>query len=259
MPELPDLEIFAANLEKRFRNKILESIQVTVTRKLNVSPEEVSAALEGHKLQSVAREGKTIQLHFGGGGILGLHLMLHGELKLLEDEQEVKYKVITLHFQGGEGFALTDFQKAATPTLNPVVTKVPDALSDKMSITYLEEVLKKKKAPVKSVLMDQKVIRGIGNTYADEILWAAGISPMSVSKAIPEDKVKVLHKAIGSVLRREIDQIREKLPDQLGGEIKEFLKIHGAGLKKSPTGKEILITDIGGRKTYYTEEQHFYE
>lgn len=259
MPELPDLEIFAANLEKRFKNKLLEHIEVPVTRKLNVSVAELKNALEGHKLLAVNREGKTIQLHFGEGNVLGIHLMLHGELRFLGEDKEVKYPIVALHFKGEEGFALTDFQKAATPTFNPAPSDVPDALSDQMSSQYLEELLAKKKAPVKSVLMDQKVIRGIGNTYADEILWAAKISPMSVSKAIPKDKVKVLHKEIGAVLRKEITQIRSKLPDELGGEIKEFLKIHGAGISKSPTGKEILVTEIGGRKTYYTDEQELFE
>jgi formamidopyrimidine-DNA glycosylase len=258
MPELPDLEIFAGNLEKRFKNKKLERIEVVVARKLNVTAGELSKALEGHQLQSVTREGKTIQLHFGGGNVLGLHLMLHGELRLI-DEQDLRYQIVVLHFQGGEGFALTDFQKSATPTLNPAKTEVPDALAAGMDLAYLEQLLAKKKAPVKSVLMDQKVIRGIGNTYADEILWAAKISPMSISKAIPKAKVKLLFKAIGEVLRKEITEIRKKLPDQLGGEVKEFLKIHGAGIGTSPTGKKILVTEIGGRKTYYTEEQVLYE
>jgi len=259
MPELPDLEVFAGNLEKRFKNKVLERIEVPVTRKLNVSETELKEALEGHKLSAVNREGKTLQLHFGVGNVLGLHLMLHGELKLLDADSEVKYKVISLHFKGEEGFALTDFQKAATPTLNPVHSDVPDALSKEMSFAYLEQVLGKKKAPVKSVLMDQKVIRGIGNTYADEILWKAKISPLSVSKAIPGDQVKALHKAIVEVLKQEIVDIKRMLPDELGGEIKEFLKIHGAGIKESPTGKKVLMAEIGGRKSYYTEEQELYK
>jgi len=259
MPELPDLEVFAANLEKRFKNKTLEQVVVNVDRKLNVSEKELKTALEGHKLQTVSREGKTIQLHFGGGASLGLHLMLHGELKLLDGDEVAKHQIIALHFAGNEAFALTDFQKAATPTLNPVSSAVPDALSPEMSLQYLEELLAKKKAPVKTVLMDQKVIRGIGNTYADEILWAARISPMSVSKAIPKDQVKVLHETIIEVLKLEIKQIRHMLPDQLRGEIKDFLKVHGAGIKQSPTGENILVEEIGGRKTYYTKEQELYQ
>lgn len=259
MPELPDLEVFAANLEKRFKNKTLEKVIITVTRKLNAPEEEVKSALEGHKLLSVSREGKTIQLHFGREAVLGLHLMLHGALVLLDGEAAAKHQVIAFHFKGNEGFALTDFQKAATPTLNPIFSAVPDALSSQMDLEYLEKVLSRKKAPVKSVLMDQKLIRGIGNTYADEILWTARISPMSVSQAIPKDKVKILLDAIREVLRQEIVQIRSLLHDNLGGEIRDFLKIHGAKIKQSPTGNKILVGEIGGRKTYYTKEQELYQ
>lgn len=64
MPELPDLEVFAANLQKRFKNKTLERVEVTVAKKLNVSIKELKAQLEGHQLEKVNREGKTLQLHF---------------------------------------------------------------------------------------------------------------------------------------------------------------------------------------------------
>ena len=66
MPELPDLEVFAANLEQQFKNKTLESLDVIVAKKLNVSEHALKAALEGHQLQQVLREGKTLELHFGG-------------------------------------------------------------------------------------------------------------------------------------------------------------------------------------------------
>lgn len=259
MPELPDLEVFAANLEKRFKHKTLVRLEVTVANKLNVPEKELMETLEGHQLTAVKREGKTIQLHFGAERVLGLHLMLHGELKLIRTDEKLKYAIISFYFKSGEGFALSDFQKAATPTLNPGVSDVPDALSKKMSVAYLEEVLAKKKAPIKTVLMDQHIIRGIGNTYADEILWEARISPFSVSKAIPKAKVKELHQVIGKLLLKEIEQIGKMLPDELGGEIKNFLKIHRAGIKESPTGKKILIGEIGGRKSYYTDEQELYE
>jgi len=259
MPELPDLEVFAANLERRFKHKTLERLEVQVSRKLNVPEKELKNALEGHALTAVKREGKTIQLHFGAERVLGLHLMLHGELKLLHANEQLKHSIISLYFKSGGGFALSDFQKAATPTLNPPESDVPDALSKEMSASYLQEVLAKKKAPIKTVLMDQHIIRGIGNTYADEILWEARISPLSVSKAIPGDKVKELHQVIVELLRKEIEQIGKMLPEELGGEIKDFLKIHGAGIKQSPTGKKVMVQEIGGRKSYYTEEQHLYQ
>ena len=259
MPELPDLEVFAANLEKRFKNKTLEKIEVIVPNKLNVSERELKEALEGHQLRAVLREGKTLQLHFGGGGVLGLHLMLHGEIQLVAQDDQVRFRILELHFKGDHSFALTDFQKQATPTLNPEPSAVPDALSAAFDITYLKKVLGKKNQHIKKVLMDQKVVRGIGNTYADEILWQARISPFSLAKAIPESKVKALHQAIEEVLRKEIMNLTKAIPDSFNTEVYDFLQIHHPTLEKSPTGHPIKVEKDGGRKTYYTDEQELFK
>ncbi|MEJ7557981.1 MAG: DNA-formamidopyrimidine glycosylase family protein [Pedobacter sp.] len=255
MPELPDLEIFAANLEKQFKNKTLDKLEVVVAKKLNATVTELKEAFEGKKLQAVLREGKTLQLHFSGGQVLGLHLMLHGAIRLLEEDNEVRFKILEFHFKNHKGFALTDFQKQATPTLNPPDSDVPDALSKDFNITYFKQLLSKKKTSIKQVLMDQKLIRGIGNTYADEILWDAKISPFSIAKAIPEMKVKDLYQSIEAVLRKEIMQLTRAIPDSFDTEVKDFLKIHNPDLKQSPTGHEIKIDKNAGRKTYYTIEQ----
>jgi formamidopyrimidine-DNA glycosylase len=255
MPELPDLEIFAANLEKRFKNKTLDKLVVVVAKKLNATERELQEALIGRKLQSVLREGKTLQLHFSGDQVLGLHLMLHGAIRLLEEGQEVKFKIIEFQFKEGQGFALTDFQKQATPTLNPEVSEVPDALSKEFNITYFKALLARKKTSIKQVLMDQKLIRGIGNTYADEILYDARISPFSIANAIPEIKVKDLYQSIEAVLRKEIMQLTRAIPDSFDTEVKDFLKVHNPSIKQSPTGHEIKVSKNGGRTTYYTIEQ----
>lgn len=256
MPELPDLEVFAANLQKRFKNKTLEHVEVTVAKKLNVPIKELKAQLEGHQLEKVTREGKTLQLHFKNAAVLGLHLMLHGEIRAL-NQDELKFQIVSLHFKGGDAFALCDFQKQATPTLNPENPEAPDALA--MSEDYFADLLAKKKVQIKVLLMDQKLIRGIGNTYADEILWAARISPFSISRAIPQPKVISLLHVLKDVLEKEIAHIGKKLPDALNGEIKDFLKVHHPDLKKSPTGAEIKIEKKGARKTYYTEEQELFD
>ncbi|MES2454774.1 MAG: DNA-formamidopyrimidine glycosylase family protein [Bacteroidota bacterium] len=259
MPELPDLEVFAANLEKRFKNKTLEKIEVIVPKKLNVSEKELKEAFEGYQLQSVLREGKTLQLHFGGGNVLGLHLMLHGQIQLVERDDEVRFRIVELHFKGDNSFALTDFQKQATPTLNPEPSAVPDALSKDFDITYLKKVLSKKNTHIKQMLMDQKIVRGIGNTYADEILWQARISPFSVAKAIPESMIKVLHEATDEVLRKEIMNLTKAIPESFNAEVYDFLKVHHPKLEKSPTGYQIKVGKDGGRKTYYTDEQQLFE
>ncbi len=110
-------------------------------------------------------------------------------------------------------------------------------------------------AKIKILLLDQKVIRGIGNAYADEILWEAKISPFSVSANIPPAKVSKLVKAVRKVLKNAEKKIAKAEPDIIGGEIRDFLVIHNAHKKKSPTGAAIRVSASGGRKTYYTGEQ----
>ncbi|RZK55159.1 MAG: formamidopyrimidine-DNA glycosylase [Pedobacter sp.] len=257
MAELPDLTVFAGILNRRFKGKTLKELDVPIDKKVNVTKKEIKTALEGKKLLSVTREGKTLQLHFSGDQVLGLHLMLRGELVLLDKENiNPKYQILGFHFTGGEGFALVDLQRQATPTLNPAVSKVPDALA--MDYEYFSSLLAKKRTTIKTLLMDQHFIRGIGNSYGDEILWAARISPFSIANAMPPAAVKKLYQSLGKVLNEAIEAIAKENGDELRGELKDFMQVHGAQLKKSPTGAPIKSEKIGGRKSYYTEEQELY-
>jgi formamidopyrimidine-DNA glycosylase len=258
MAELPDLTVFAGILNRRLKGKTLKELDVAVGKKINATEKEIKKALEGKKLLAVTREGKTLQLHFSGEQVLGLHLMLRGELVLLEKDLHPKYEILGFHFTGGEGFALVDLQKQATPTLNPIESKVPDALGDDMDYTYFSSLLAKKRTTIKTLLMDQHLIRGIGNSYADEILWDAKVSPFSIANAIPEKAVKKLYKSLGSVLQEAIKAIDKENGDDLRGELRDFMQVHGAKLKKSPTGAVIKSDKIGGRTSYYTEEQELY-
>jgi formamidopyrimidine-DNA glycosylase len=160
-------------------------------------------------------------------------------------------------FENGKKLALTDYQRNARIIVNPEPAKAPDALSPEVNLTFWKNALKSK-ATIKNLLLDQNVIRGIGNAYADEILWEAGISPFSVSNKIPAEKVKALAKAVKKVLTSAIKQIGKAEPGIIGGEIRDFLNIHNADKKTSPTGAVIKHKTIGGRKTYFTDEQELY-
>lgn len=147
-------------------------------------------------------------------------------------------------------------QKMATLTLNPKENIVPDALA--IDFESFAGILAKKRAVIKTVLMDQHAIRGIGNSYADEILWHAKISPMSIAKDIPAKEVKQLFKSLHFVLETAIREIAKENGDELRGELRDFMKIHGAKIKKSPTGAKVISEKIGGRKSYYTAEQKLF-
>lgn len=259
MPELPDLEVFSHNLQKILHGKTVSDTYLKSGANTKTSAAAFLKALRGRQLKKVYREGKELRLAFDEEQLLGIHLMLHGKLVFTDGAAEEKHTIFSLSFEDGSRLSLTDYQGIANPTLNPPPGEAPDALSDELTQVYLAQTLGKSRAAVKNLLLDQHVVRGIGNAYADEILWEAGISPFSVAKAIPEAQVKALLKAIRHVLNEAIRQIRKHKPDIISGEVRDFLKIHQHHTKESPGGAPIQQQTKGGRKTYFTAEQTLYE
>jgi formamidopyrimidine-DNA glycosylase len=257
MPEVPDLQVFARNLNSIFKGKKLLQVRIVNNKKIKDKEAELSENLEGRTLKSVYRTGKELRFLFGNKLLLGMHLMLHGNLYLFEKKNENKFTVAELYF-ANKGLALTDWQANAIIALNPEDKKGIDALSEDLNYQYLKSVLQSK-AKIKNLITDQNIIRGIGNAYADEILWEAKISPFSISSAISENKVHALEKAIKNVLKNAEEQILKKHPDIITGEIRDFLKIHTKGKDLSPGGAPIKVDKKAGRATYYTDEQELFE
>jgi formamidopyrimidine-DNA glycosylase len=257
MPELPDIEVFAFNLKNRFAGKKVTKVKVVNGTNLKDSAAELSKNLEGATLENVSRSGKELRFHFSNGIVLGMHLMLTGDLIPFEGKNERKTTIVEFYFDNRTAFALTDRWKTANVKLHPEDKDGVDALSKELDYKYLKQLLNRK-AKVKSVLTDQNRIRGIGNGYSDEILWKSGIHPDSVAKAIPDEKVKELATTIKKVLKEATRKILNAYPGLITGEIKEFHKVHNKNKTHSPTGFEIKINKKGMMKTYYTDEQVLY-
>ena len=259
MPELPDLQAFSANLTKKFANKKVKQITVFKDNKLNIPKERLSEALEGLELISIEREGKELHFKFTDGKTLGLHLMLKGQLHYLKDSKDVKSKIIQIAFDDGNGIILSDFMAQAAPTFNPVVSEVPDALSEKFNFDYVKKKFSKEgKGTVKSLLLDQKFVRGIGNAYADEILYDCKISPFSICNKLPDEAIDSIIKSTKRVLLDSIEQIRKINPDIISGEVRSFFKVHISNTPETSTGEKINFKELGGKKTYYTDNQVLY-
>ena len=258
MPELPDLQIFSKNLKKELKGIKIKKINLVDSRSAKSPASAFKKSLQGAKVKDIYREGKEIHILFDNGQVLGLHMMLHGKLAWFHKKNENKHTLFELYFDNGTGLALTDFQKKAAPTLNPGEKDAPDALSKEVNYKFLSEQLSKKKTNIKNFLMDQKIIRGIGNAYADEILWEARIAPRSITHKIPDAAIKSLVKSIKSVLKAAEKQIAKTHPDIISGEVRDFLKIHNADKEKSPKGAKISHEMLNSRITYYTKEQKVY-
>src|SRR5215208_1948079 len=210
MPEIPDIEVFSRNLKKLLAGKQVTNIKVVNGKKLKDTAKELSQALEGQKILDVFRSGKELRIQFSKKVLLGIHLMLTGDLHFLEEPNERKSTIIELEFKDATSLALTDRMKNANVKLNPVDKWGIDALD--LDYKALKEILTRK-AAVKNVLLDQDIIRGIGNSYSDEILWQTRISPFSKANAIPDEKIKQLAKNIKKVLKNATGRIYKNYPD----------------------------------------------
>lgn len=137
MPEIPDIEVFCRNLKQLLAGKQISAVNVVNGKKLKDKPAELSKALEGQKVLDVYRSGKELRMQFSKDVLLGIHLMLTGDLFLLEGKNNRKSTVVEIHFRDGLFLALTDRMKNAHVKLSPVDKDGIDALDKDFNLSLI--------------------------------------------------------------------------------------------------------------------------
>ena len=127
------MNIFCTNVAKRLVGQSLTHIKILVPRRLKLPEAAFQAALEGQELKAVRRIGKQLYFEFKEH-VLSVQLMLYGSLHWYEGRNENKFSIAELLFSDGTGLAITDWQKAVILTLDPVISKVPDACTCRRAI-----------------------------------------------------------------------------------------------------------------------------
>lgn len=261
MPELPDLEVFRVNVFDRLTSKRLTGLEVFNPKKVYASKAALISDLNGRDLLRIDRVGKELFFDFGERRIVAIHLMLNGEISIVEDEgaiAAINYKILSMRFER-QTIVFSDRGSLCTVKYKPIMNSTPDAFDASFTLNYFLNVAHKNPyINVKAFLIDQHIVKGIGNAYADEILWAAHISPRSVIGKIPVDKMTELYNAIGTVLHSAISSIKRISPDIISGEERSFLKVHNRKIRQTETGYPIIVEKIATKTTYYTKEQVLY-
>lgn len=258
MPELPDLEAYSKNLKKIVIGQKIKEVIIYKPGKLNVTSEEINDALVSFRINNCYRDGKEMMFTFDNEHLLKIHLMLNGMFNITNNMNRIDFKMFALDF-GDISLIVSDPAGWAKMELNPQKSKVPDALADAFTFEYFAQMITKKKTKnIKAFLIDQKIVRGIGNAYVDEILWEAKISPESKAGKIPENILIKLFDSIKVVLNRSISEILEVKSDIISGEIRNFMRVHHRDKYKCPNGYPIQCKKVVSKKTYFTEEQQIY-
>jgi formamidopyrimidine-DNA glycosylase len=228
VPELPEVETIRRDLDREVVGKKIKTVEATGLRSIrrHKSKKDFIAKLEGRKITGVQRRGKYLLVKLDGGDVLVIHLGMSGQLLRAKGPKEptAKHTHVVLTFTQGGQLRYVDprtFGELFVTALDEVEAAVPelahlgfDPLDDVMSWDRFGAILQSKKAKLKPLLMDQKVIAGIGNMYADEILWAAGLRPDRGSETLSSQEIRRLYRAMVETLQDAIKHRGSSLADE---------------------------------------------
>lgn len=205
MPELPEVETVARSLVPLIGRRILTA-QFRGLRVLRgADPVTMAACLRGRRITGVERYGKFILVALGGGGYLVIHLGMTGRLLLGGPAGKHTHAILTLDrgavllYDDSRQFGLLEYSREFPERFKKLG---PEPLE--VTVEEFRAALCRRKTRIKALLLNQDFLRGLGNIYADEALFRAGIHPLEIASRIRGDRVRRLHAAVAAVLREAI-------------------------------------------------------
>ena len=262
MPELPEVETIKNELLPVLVGKCFTEVIIFDAKVVHQpSVEEFCQKLAGQKIQDIQRRGKYLIFPLSGGENLIIHLKMDGVL-LLKYHQPALYLRALFQFDNNTQLFLIDRRRMAamwlTKNTNFIINKLgPEPLTQDFVYETFFSRLKGRKAPIKTVLLDQGFIVGIGNLYADEALFRAKIHPLRRAISLTPEEVKNLYKAIREVLWSAITNKGASVdtyirPDgSLGTAHFSFQVAHRRGQTCPVCGTPIQRLPLRNRGTYF--------
>ena len=262
MPELPEVETIRAQLAPRLEGRTLASVEVfdpRLTRPFDLH--EVVEELEGDRVEAVERRGKYLLLRLESGLALLVHLRMTGSFGFAPTSHERA----VIELDDGTRLAYRDVRRFGTwlvlegAELEPYLAAKngPEPLGPRFTSRWLAARLARRRAPLKAVLLDQRVVAGLGNIYADEALWRARLSPLRPANEVEPEEVRRLVRAIRAALATGIERQGSTLstyvtPEGSRGGMQEEFRVYGREGKPCPRCRTpIAKTRVGGRGTWY--------
>lgn len=263
MPELPEVETIKNELLPHVINRRITGVEIRRDSTVRgLTPDELKLHLLGRRIEKLDRYGKYLLFTLDGGGYLAMHMKLTGSLWVTADGAVgPDYVKAVLSLDSGEKIFLRDPRTFARIWLVNNVSEItdklgPEPLAGTFSPASLAACFKGKSAPIKSLLIDQVVLAGIGNMYADEILYEAKIDPRRAVSSLTPAEIGQIHRSIGRVLRQGIASKGASVQDfyrPSGEEGREQFNFKVAHQRKAicPCGSRIERIVVRGRGTYY--------
>lgn len=274
MPELPEVETVMRGMEREIRGKVIARVKVGRRDLRGTVPENFSTALEGQRIVALTRRGKYIIVILESGKGFALHLGMSGRVRFFPTGKRYvpeKHDHIIWETAEGPRVVFNDPRRFGGAFLlgreswrsaQPFESMGPEPLEKAFGPEALYKALRKRRGPVKSALLDQRMVAGIGNIYACEALYESGVSPARACDRITSREAARLALAIKNVLKRAIAAGGSTLKDYRNAEgglgyFQHQFAVYGkegevcaAGCACAKKGGIKKVT-LGGRSTYY--------
>jgi formamidopyrimidine-DNA glycosylase len=268
VPELPEVETVRAQLEPALVGRRFERVEINDPRLVQPrEPEEVAAELEGERVLAVERRGKYLVVRFESGRVLLAHLRMtgsfrHGPAGALEDD---RHRRAVVRLDDGSDVAYRDVRRLGTwllvepGELDPYLAARLGGEPFDATFTpgKLGQRLAGRRAPIKSAILDQRSVAGVGNIYADEALWRARLHPLRPAGELGKDEVRRLHRAIRRALEvgiaRQGATLRDyATPSGASGSMQDEFKVYGRAEEPCDRcGTPIERIRVAGRGTWF--------
>ncbi len=266
MPELPEVETIRRQLEPALVGRVIESIEVFDERWTRpVAPGEVERALVGHRIEAVERRGKYLLLRLDADRTLAMHLRMTGNLLLSQGGAEPSHLRASIALDDGTRLLFTDPRRFGQAVVLED-DRLDDHFAGRLGVEPLSEALTAeelcrlasgRRAPLKSFLLDQSGVAGIGNIYADEALHRAALHPLSPAGSMKPEDCERLREGIVATLEAglrsggaSVDDYRDARGER-GAMQDEFLVHTREGEPCPRCGAEIRRIVVAGRSTYF--------
>jgi formamidopyrimidine-DNA glycosylase len=214
MPELPEVETVVRGLQGDIVGRVFGKVSLSWPRQIvTPSPHEFAARLPGQRVHELGRRGKFIVFQLTHDALL-IHLKMTGRLYVARNSEpsipEDRWVRVVFGLDNGHELRFSDVRKFGRLYLVGQVDEVtrllgPEPLSDDFTPEAFKELVNRRERAIKALLLDQHLIAGIGNIYADEALWEARIDPRRKANTLSEKEIHNLHTAIRLVLQKGID------------------------------------------------------
>jgi formamidopyrimidine-DNA glycosylase len=274
MPELPEVETVRRGLEPVMLSKRIASVELRRPDLRHPIPKNFAKDIAGHAVKKLERRGKYILAIMDNGEGFGLHLGMSGRIKIHPRGHNEDYSLhdhVVFTMENGTKIIFNDPRRFGMlfrlgkkwNAEKPFSAMGPEPLNDEFTGAALAEKIAHKKAPIKTVLLDQNVVAGVGNIYACEALYFAGIDPAKKASAVSGEKTVKLVRGIQHVLNLAIEAggstLRDhRKPDGEMGYFQHKFSVYDREGKACPdcdcniakTGGIRRITQAG-RSTFY--------